>query len=70
MIGVLKRNDLLNFFCKDTTLDFCISSIIIVVMDCCMPIDKMIKLIKIFKKGKQKKEKKINSGIICVPKKM
>jgi hypothetical protein len=35
-----------------------------------MPIDKMIKLIKIFKKGKQKKEKKINSGIICVPKKM
>jgi len=34
-----------------TTLHFCLFYIIIIVMDCCMPIDKMkySKLIKIFK---------------------
>jgi hypothetical protein len=42
MIGVLKRNDLCFKNYKGTTLGFCLSYIIIVVVDCYMPIDKMI----------------------------
>jgi hypothetical protein len=42
MIRVPKRNDLVFKGQQRTTLDICLSYIIIVVVDYCMPIDKMM----------------------------
>jgi hypothetical protein len=49
MIGVPKRN-VIEKGQQRTTLEFCLSYIIIIGVDCCMPIDKrcLFKLIKIF----------------------
>jgi hypothetical protein len=41
-IGIPKKNDLVFKGQQKTTLDICLSYIIIVVVDCCMPIDKMM----------------------------
>ncbi len=41
-IGVPKKNDLVFKGQQRTTLDICLAYIIIVVVDCCMPIDKMM----------------------------
>ncbi len=37
-----KKECLIEKGLQRTTLDFCLSFIIIIVMDCCMPIDKMM----------------------------